>query len=102
MDLNQQQWAAQLQEDNDAVIIDVRTLREFEEGHIPGALNIDIYMGQGFLDAIRRLEPSKRYYVYCRSGARSAQACLLMKQLGFNSAYNLLGGFLKWRGKVAG
>ena len=40
------------------------------------------------------------YFVYCRSGARSAQACQLMSQLGFTSTYNLLGGILEWEGEV--
>lgn len=100
MNLKQKKWAAQLQEDKDAVILDVRTPREYNEGHIPNAVNIDIYMGRGFLDAIKALEPSKSYYVYCKSGGRSAQACTLMQQLGYNNAYNLLGGYSRWKGET--
>jgi rhodanese-related sulfurtransferase len=47
------------------------------------------------------LDPSKNYYVYCRSGARSAQACQLMNQMGISSAYNLLGGYMEWEGDSA-
>jgi rhodanese-related sulfurtransferase len=99
-DLTQEQWTAQLKEDSNAVIIDVRTSQEYEEGYIPNAINIDIYKGQEFLGEVEKLNKSKRYYVYCKSGGRSAQACLLMKQMGFSEAYNLLGGYMKWQGET--
>jgi rhodanese-related sulfurtransferase len=38
--------------------------------------------------------------VYCRSGARSAKACEIMNELGFENAYNLLGGILAWNGEI--
>jgi rhodanese-related sulfurtransferase len=98
-DLTQEQWQEQLVNDANAVILDVRAPFEYEEGHIPNAKNIDIYLGQGFLDAIEALDASKNYYVYCRSGARSNQACMLMAQLGFENVYNLLGGFMEWQGE---
>jgi len=100
-DLTQEAWASQLDKDSNAVVLDVRTEEEVEQGYIPNAVNIDIYMGQGFLDEVEKLDKSKNYYVYCRSGKRSAQACMLMKQLGFESTYNLLGGFIEWEGDVA-
>lgn len=100
MNLKQKKWAAQLQEDENAVILDVRTPQEYEEGHLPNAVNIDIYRGQGFLDEIRKLNTSKNYYVYCKSGGRSAQACSVMKQLGFENTYNLLGGYARWKGET--
>ena len=100
MDLTQEAWTEQLKNDANAFILDVRTAEEVEEGFIPGATNIDIYMGQGFLDEIEKLDKSKNYYVYCRSGNRSGQACALMNQTGFGNAYNLLGGFNDWKGAV--
>ena len=79
---------------NGAVVLDVRTLDEVEElGIIPEALNIDIFKGQGFIDEIQKLDTSKNYFVYCKAGGRSAQACAIMNQLGFEKTYNLLGGF---------
>ncbi|WP_224483514.1 rhodanese-like domain-containing protein [Robertkochia aurantiaca] len=99
-DLSQEEWASRLEEDNNAVVLDVRTDEEFEEGYIPGALQIDIYKGQGFLDEVEKLDKSKNYYVYCRSGNRSGQACKLMKQMGFENAYNLKGGMMEWEGEV--
>ena len=57
-------------------------------------------MGNIFIDEINTLNKNKSYYVYCRSGARSAQAVQLMRDLGFNETYNLLGGILDWKGEV--
>ncbi|EIJ39692.1 rhodanese-like domain-containing protein [Galbibacter orientalis] len=99
-DLTQEEWAEELAQDSNAVILDVRTEEEVEDGYIPNAINIDIYKGQGFLDEVEKLDKSKNYYVYCRSGARSAQACTLMNQLGFENTSNLLGGFSNWEGEV--
>ncbi|RAV29833.1 rhodanese-like domain-containing protein [Sinomicrobium soli] len=99
-DLIQEEWVEELENDSSAVILDVRTAEEFEEGYIPNAINIDIRQGQGFIDELEKLDKSKTYYVYCRSGARSAQACSLMEQLGFEEAHNLLGGILEWEGDI--
>lgn len=97
-DLTQDDWASQMEEDANAVILDVRTQGEVSQGYIPGAINLDIYQGQGFIDEIKKLDPDKSYYVYCRSGARSGQACSIMNQLGIAKAYNLAGGFIEWTG----
>ena len=99
-DLSQEEWTKQLAEDNNAVILDVRTQAEVDEGYIPNAKNIDIYKGQGFIYELEELDKSKNYYVYCRSGARSGQACSIMNQLGFANAYNLVGGILNWDGEI--
>ncbi|MCF4102469.1 rhodanese-like domain-containing protein [Gillisia sp. M10.2A] len=99
--LTQDQWKEAVENTEDAVILDVRTEEEFIEGYIPEAKNIDIYKGQEFLDEVNKLDKSKTYYVYCRSGARSAQACALMHQEGFENAYNLMGGITEWDGDIA-
>ncbi|WP_461532348.1 rhodanese-like domain-containing protein [Sinomicrobium sp.] len=99
-DLTQEEWVEQLGSNSDAVILDVRTADEFDEGYIPNAINIDIRQGQGFLDELEKLDKNKSYYVYCRSGARSAQACSVMEQLGFEEPHNLLGGILEWEGEI--
>jgi rhodanese-related sulfurtransferase len=97
-DLSQEAWALQLEKDYNAVILDVRTADEIAEGVIPGAQHLDIFLGQGFLDGLEALDKSKNYYVYCRSGNRSGQACALMQSVGFESAFNLEGGFMNWAG----
>ncbi|MEM9001423.1 MAG: rhodanese-like domain-containing protein [Bacteroidota bacterium] len=99
-DLTQEEWATKLENDDNAFVLDVRTPEEVEDGYIPTATNIDIYLGQGFLDGIEMLDRSKNYYVYCRSGNRSGQACAIMKSVGFENAYNLMGGFTEWEGEV--
>ena len=98
--LSQTEWAKALTKQPEAVILDVRTEEEFESGYIPNAKNIDLRMGPGFIDEINTLEKNKSYYVYCRSGARSAQAVQLMRDLGFTETYNLLGGILDWEGEL--
>jgi rhodanese-related sulfurtransferase len=100
-DLTQAEWSSRLKGDTNAVILDVRTQQEVEDGFIPGALNIDIFGGQAFLDAIDALDKSKNYYVYCRSGNRSGQACALMNSRGFENCFNLMGGMMEWQGEVS-
>jgi rhodanese-related sulfurtransferase len=51
------------------------------------------------MEAAKQMDTSKNYYVYCRSGARSAQACAILNTLGFKKTYNLMGGFMEWRGE---
>ncbi|WP_299112031.1 rhodanese-like domain-containing protein [uncultured Winogradskyella sp.] len=99
-DLSQEEWEKQLEADDNAVILDVRTQDEVDEGIIPNAINIDIHKGQGFIYELEALDKTKNYYVYCRSGARSGQACGIMNQLGFKNAYNLVGGIMGWQGEV--
>jgi len=99
-DLSQEEWAQKVLENDNLVVLDVRTPEEFEGGYIPGALNINIYEGQGFVDEVEKLDKNKNYCVYCRSGQRSGQACAIMNQLGFENAFNLSGGILEWEGEI--
>ena len=100
MNLTQEDWVSQFEADENAVILDVRTLDEFNEGFIANAINIDIHRGEDFVNEIEALDKNKSYYVYCRSGMRSAKACEIMNQLGFENAYNLIGGIAEWEGEV--
>lgn len=101
MNLPQEDWKTKLENDADAIILDVRTEEEWNEGIIPNAILNDIYKGQEFLYKLDELDKSQNYYVYCKSGGRSAQACAIMDQMGFKRTYNLEGGFTKWKGNVA-
>jgi rhodanese-related sulfurtransferase len=101
MNLAQEDWVDQLNADSNAVILDVRTEEECNEGIIPNAITIDIYKGQGFIYEVDALDKTKNYYVYCKAGGRSAQACAVMNQLGFENTYNLEGGFMQWQGEVS-
>ncbi|WP_115461695.1 rhodanese-like domain-containing protein [Winogradskyella aurantiaca] len=100
-DLSQENWTKQLNADTNAVVLDVRTDAEVAEGIIPNAVHIDIYKGQGFLEEVEKLDKNKNYYVYCKAGGRSAQACAVMNQLGFEQTFNLVGGFSEWTGETA-
>lgn len=100
MNLTQEEWMSQLEADENVVILDVRTEDEYDSGMIPESINIDIHKGQGFISEIEILDKEKKYYVYCRSGARSAKACEIMNGLGFKYTYNLLGGILDWEGDI--
>ena len=99
-DLTQEEWAKRSSEDSNSVILDVRTPEEVEDGIIGDAIHLDIYTGQAFVDALEKLDKNKNYYVYCRSGNRSGQACAIMNSLGFAHAYNLKGGILEWEGEI--
>lgn len=98
-DLTQELWADKLKNDDNAVLIDVRTEEECGEGYIPNAINMNIFKGQAFVYELEALDKSKNYYIYCRSGGRSGQACEIMNQMGFENAYNLMGGFSEWTGE---
>ncbi|GLB50925.1 rhodanese-like domain-containing protein [Neptunitalea lumnitzerae] len=100
MNLSQEEWAEQFKNDDNAFLLDVRTPEEFEDTHIPGATNIDIYKGQGFIYEVDELDKSKNFYVYCRSGARSAKACQILEEMGIENTYNLLGGIMEWEGET--
>jgi rhodanese-related sulfurtransferase len=80
---------------NDAVLIDVRSANEFRSGKIKGARNIDV-MNPDFPNQIKHLSKDKQYFVYCRSGGRSGQACSIMADQGFEKIYNLSSGVSGW------
>lgn len=98
--LVQQEWSDELSKSTNGVILDVRTAIEVEDGKIPGATNIDIFKAQEFIDALEKLDKNLPYFVYCKAGSRSAQACSVMHQMGFEYTYNLEGGFSEWSGDV--
>src|SRR5438046_3719146 len=84
-----------LRADKKNVVLDVRTQKEFEAGHIPGAVNIDVN-APDFPERVTKLEKNKTYLVHCGAGVRSARACDKMSQLAFPKLYNLEGGFKAW------
>ncbi len=100
INLSETDWVKLHDESEESVIIDVRTDDEFNTGFIEGAVNIDFYMGNKFISEIDKLDKSKSYFIYCKSGARSGQTCELMKQKGFKKVYNLEGGILGWTGEL--
>lgn len=85
-----------LENDDQAELLDVRTPGEYEDAHIPGARLINI-LGPDFTEQIEQLDKDKAYYVYCRSGSRSASACQYMASIGFRELYNLEEGIIGWK-----
>lgn len=96
--IEQKSFEAKMKAKN-VVILDVRTASEYKGGYIPGAVNIDIY-GADFQSQVLKLDKSKTYLVYCRSGARSTNASNFMISNGFKEVYNLKGGMMGWSGTV--
>ena len=76
-------------------IIDVREMNEIRGGTIPGAIPMPLATVPLRLSEI---EPHEEVVMICRSGARSAQACMFMQQQGFKNVYNLRGGMFAWSG----
>lgn len=83
--------------ENEAVqLIDVRTPKEFDAGHINNAININ-YFSKNFQDSISLLRTELPVFIYCRSGKRSSKSAAIFRAVGFDSIYQLEGGFLKWK-----
>ena len=80
----------------DFVILDVRTPGEFAEGHIDGAVNLDV-QSPDFGKGLRKLDRKRSYLVYCRTGNRSRRATLAMEELGFRSIFHMTEGIVKWK-----
>ncbi len=98
--LTQEQWIAQLKEDENAIVIDARRPDEWVEGIQENALMMNIMDLGTFQQQACQLNPNKNYYVYCRSGVRSLKACEELERLGLDITYNLLGGMLDWQGET--
>jgi rhodanese-related sulfurtransferase len=77
------------------VILDVRTLDEYNEGHIENASMLDFY-NESFKDDLDQLDKDDTYVVYCRTGNRSRSATDIMVELGFKDVHNMLGGIVQW------
>jgi len=76
-------------------VVDVRTGKEFDQGHIDGAININ-YFALDFKQQMSAYDPNGTYLVHCRSGGRSSRAVRIMKSLGFTKIYHMDGGILAW------
>jgi phage shock protein E len=77
-------------------VIDVRTPKEFNTGHIEGAVNMHIY-DKDFEQRVDKLQKNEPVYVYCKVGGRSAEAVEILKAKGFTSVVELEGGMDAWQ-----
>ncbi|WP_435624298.1 rhodanese-like domain-containing protein [Flagellimonas sp.] len=78
-------------------LVDVRTSKEYEQGHIEGALNFDVMDRKKFMDQIEKLDKNTPVYLYCKSGVRSRNAAELLKLEGFDQIFDYSGGYDDWK-----
>ena len=89
---------AEVISNSDVQLVDARTASEYAEGHIPGAVNIDVKSGD-FDKQIATLDASRPVAVYCRSGRRSKAAAARLSKAGY-VVIELNSGILSWPGKL--
>lgn len=89
---------AKLIKSKDVCLIDVRTAEEFAEGHIPGALNIDMHLTDFVEKCLDVLQPGQTAALYCRSGRRSKVAAEALAKK-WPAVRELNGGFINWDGE---
>lgn len=78
-------------------LVDVRTPNEYGAGHIKGAINANVQDPNFPVDISSKTDTSKQIMIYCRSGARSARAAKIMRDMGYPVIYELKGGYLAWQ-----
>jgi phage shock protein E len=93
--MNSTEVNTMLKKDKKLVILDVRTPQEFNDGHINGAINIDIKQPDAF-SKIDKLDRNAKYIVHCRTNHRSKTAVDHMVQSGFKTVYIMMDGFIGW------
>ena len=83
---------------NTYTILDVRQPNEYESGHIPGAKLVPL---PELTDRLSEIDSQKPAIVYCAVGGRSRVAAQMLSGKGFETVYNLSGGFRSWQGRSA-
>lgn len=82
--------------DKKGLLVDVRTKEEYEDNHIDGAVNFDIYSSK-FLEYFENLPLDTSIFVYCNTGVRSKTAIEMLRQSGYIEVYGLRGGIIAWQ-----
>ena len=99
-DFDAETFERKLAQEDSAILVDVRTPQEYEAGHIPEAVNINMY-DPAFFARVQELDRSRPVYLYCRSGSRSQGAAELLTRIGFRSVFNLRRGIVGWAGPIS-
>ncbi len=86
--------AEQLNGETDPLIVDVRTEKEWQSGHVESSVNLPLNQLQSRADELPR---DRRLVVHCQGGYRSAIATSLLLRHGFNDVFDMVGGFQAWR-----
>jgi rhodanese-related sulfurtransferase len=84
-----------IKSDANVVVLDVRTPKEFQAGHIKGATNIN-FMDKEFAKKMESLDKSKTYVIHCQGGGRSWRACEQIKTMDFKNMLHMNEGFGAW------
>jgi rhodanese-related sulfurtransferase len=77
------------------LIVDVRTPGEFAQGHLEGAININLF-DKNFTEQFADFNKSEPVFLYCRSGNRTSTASQKLSAIGFQKIYDLHGGIINW------
>ena len=88
-----QEW---MEQKSDLCILDVRTVREYNSGHVPGATNLDHKEISSHLDELMPYK-DKKVVVYCERGVRTWMAQNALAKAGFTNVYHLTGDMHSWR-----
>ena len=78
-------------------LLDVRTPQEYQQGYIKGAVLINFFDPDFVTKVSTRFDKNKPLYIYCAVGGRSNKAAKKLISVGFESVYDLKGGFTKWK-----
>jgi len=97
--LDAETFGNMIKEDENGVLIDVRTPMENKMLRIPNSLLIDI-ASPFFIPELDKLDRNKNYYLYCRSGNRSYHAGDQMLKMGFKNVCHLQPGIIGWKGET--
>ena len=82
-------------QDTDYILVDVRTIDEYESGHIQNAINFDFY-SESFQKEILSLEKKSSIILYCRTQNRSTKAANFLKENGYKEISVIEGGITSW------
>ena len=92
-DVTVQEASNLIAEKPELVILDVRTVSEFNDGHIEGAINIPV---EEIANRLSELDKNDELLVYCRTGNRSATAVGILEDAGFTKIYHMHEGISVW------
>ena len=80
----------------DVQLIDLRTDKEYKNGFIDDAVQMNFLESENFIKQIESLDKNKPVYIYCHSGGRSGRASKLLLKEGFTKIYDFSGGYKSW------
>ena len=94
--MSQNELMARMKSETNTFVLDVRSPKEYDSGHIPGAANINHTELSNHLEKLRGYE-DKDVVVYCERGVRAQKAQKILKTAGFSHVYHLKGEMGNWR-----